>query len=187
MNKPYTTRRLRCLWPLALTALLGFLCPGTMQAQQSVAQLCFGYLSYDSVLVSMPEYATTQHRLQELRNAYESELKRVEDEFNTKYEAFLEGQREFPRTILLKRQNELQEIIQRNVAFKQQSLQELEQAREEAMKPLRAQLDTAIARVAREHGFALVVNTDSHACPWIAPELGEDITAEVQKVLNRKP
>ena len=67
-----------------------------------------GYLSYDSVLTAMPQCAIVEKQLEELTTQYEAELKRVEDEFNQKYEAFLDGRKDFPRTILLKRQTELQ-------------------------------------------------------------------------------
>ena len=155
--------------------------PSSLTHVQSI----IGYLSYDSALVSMPQYAIVQQQMEELRKAYQKEVQRVEEEFNQKYEAFLEGQREFPRTILLKRQNELQELIQRNVAFKQQGQHELQKAEEEAMQPLRQQLTEAIAAVAREHRFALVVNTDSNACPYIDPLISQNIQNEVEEKLRK--
>ena len=142
-----------------------------------------GYLSYDSALTAMPGYALVQARQQKLREAYEAELKRVEEEFNQKYEAFLEGQRDFPRTILLKRQNELQQLLQQNLDFKRQGLQDLQKAEEEAMAPLYEKLNVAIAKVAKGKGLALVVNTDSNACPFIDPEMGVDIQEAVAKTL----
>ncbi len=140
-----------------------------------------GYLSYDSALTAMPGYAMAQAQLKELRQAYEDEMKRVEDEFNRKYEDFLEGQRDFPRTILLKRQTELQEMLQRNIEFKKQGLKELADAETEALAPLREELKAAIAVVAKRKGLALVVNTDSNACPFIDPEMGVDIQKDVQR------
>ena len=144
-----------------------------------LAVVSIGYLSYDSALAAMPGYAMAQARLKELRQAYEKEMKRVEDEFNRKYEDFLEGQRDFPRTILLKRQTELQEMMQRNVEFKRQGLKELADAETEALAPLREELKAAIAVVAKRKGLALVVNTDSNACPFIDPDMGVDIQTEV--------
>lgn len=145
-----------------------------------------GYLSYDSALTSMPDYALLQARMQELRQAYEAELKRVEEEFNQKYEAFLEGQKDFPRTILLKRQTELQQLMQQNLQFKRQGQKELEQAEEEALKPLYEKLNKAIANVAHKKGIALVVNTDSRACPFIDPEMSVDIQEEVASLLTKR-
>ena len=91
----------------------------TAQAQQDTPlQLRFGYLSYDSVLVAMPGYALVKNTLASMRSQYEAEMKRVEQDFNLKYEEFLEGQRDFPETILRKRQTELKELLDRNVSFK---------------------------------------------------------------------
>ena len=147
--------------------------------------LQIGFLSYDKALKDMPDYALVQARQKELRQAYETELKRVEDEFNQKYEAFLEGQRDFPRTILLKRQTELQQLLQQNVEFKRQGLKDLEKAEEEAMAPLHQKLTEAIAKVAKKSSLALVVNTDSRACPFIDPDMGVDLQEEVSKLLRQ--
>lgn len=148
-------------------------------------QIRFGYLSYDSALISMPQYIIAQAKLKELRQAYDKEVKRVEDEFNQKYESFLEGQRDFPRTILLKRQNELQELMQKNLEFKQQGRRDLEQAEAEAIAPLRTQLNEAIASVAHKNRLSLVVNTDSNACPFIEPSQSLNIQEEVINLLKK--
>ena len=144
----------------------------------------FGYLSYDSALRAMPQYAIVRQRLADLRQAYQLELSRVEQEFNEKYEAFLEGQRDFPRTILLKRQTELQQLMQRNVEFKAQGRLDLQKAEEEAMRPLRQRLNEALATLARGRGLALIINTDSNACPFIDPDLGEDVQEAVSILLS---
>ena len=140
----------------------------------AAAQLKIGLVSYSQALQAMPGYALTQQRLAELRAQYDKELKRVEDEFNRKYEEFLDGQKEFPKTILMKRQTELKELMERNVAFKANSLRELADAEVAAMKPLKEQLNRVLAEVAKEHGFVLILNTDADACPYIDPTMGED-------------
>lgn len=154
--------------------------------EESVPVVRFGYLSYDQALKGMKAYVTAQEQLQEQRTAYEAEVKRVEDEFNQKYEAFLEGQNEFPRTILLKRQNELKELMQRNMEFKAQARRDLQTAEEEALKPVRAKLNETLASVAREFGFALIINIDSNACPFIDPTMGKDIQEIVAEYLSKK-
>lgn len=155
------------------------------QAQDNAPALKFGYLSYDLALKSMKEYATVQMRMDSLRSAFNAEMQRVEDEFNRKYEDFLDGQKDFPRTILLKRQTELQEMLQKNVAFKQQSVQEMKDTEAQLMAPLRIHLNEAIATIAREQGLVLVINTDANACPFIEPAMGVDVNELVVKKLNR--
>ena len=144
----------------------------------------FGYLSYEQALKAMPQYAILQKKMADLEAQYQAETKRVEDEFNRKYEEFLEGQREFPKTILQKRQTELQELMEKNIAFKEESRQQLISAEEEMTAPIKARLAEAIARIAKERGLALVVNTDSDACPFIDPTIGEDINTLVQNALK---
>ncbi len=57
----------------------------------AMAQVKFGYLSYDEAIKSMPEYAVMQENINDLRSKYDAEQKRVEEEFNRKYEEFLDG------------------------------------------------------------------------------------------------
>ena len=143
-----------------------------------------GFLSYEAALQSMGEYALVQKQMADLRTQYEAETKRVEDEFNAKYEDFLEGQREFPKTILQKRQTELQELMQKNIEFKQNSIQELAKAEQEAMAPLRIKLIETLGNIGRERGYAFIVDTDQKALPFINPAMGEDINQLVQNALK---
>lgn len=155
------------------------------QAQDNAPALKFGFLSYDLALKSMKDYAAVQMRMDSLRSAFNAEMQRVEDEFNRKYEDFLDGQKDFPRTILLKRQTELQEMMQKNIDFKQQLQRELTDTEAQLMAPLRIHLNEAIATIAREQGLVLVINTDANACPFIEPTVGIDVNELVVKKLNR--
>ena len=146
--------------------------------------LHFGYFSYDAVLKAMPEYAIVQKQLADLRAQYEAEATRAEEDFNTKYEQFLDGQRDFPQTILQKRQSELQELMEKNIAFKAESRRLLAAAEQEAMAPLQQKLQTAVQQIGMERGYAFVLNTDQNACPFINPDMGEDITTAVLDLLK---
>lgn len=161
--------------------------PQTAALREAVIQPVFGYLSYDSALRAMPQLAIVEKQMADLQQAYDAEMKRVEDDFNEKYEAFLEGRKDFPRTILLKRQTELQQLLQRNVEFKEKSRQELAEARRQAMQPLEQRLAEAIATVARNHKIVLVVNTDANACPFIEPTVALDLNDEVLQLLSSTP
>ena len=50
----------------------------------------FGYLSYEEAIRSMPDYPVVRQNLDTLRRQYEDEIRRSEEEFNEKYEAFLD-------------------------------------------------------------------------------------------------
>ena len=164
--------------------ILFFLLLATMPALAQ-SELKFGYLSYNAVMQAMPEYAAMQNSMAELRQKYEAEQKRVEDDFNKKYEEFLDGQKSYPKTILQKRQSELQEMLDKNIAFKKESQRLLSQAEEEAMAPIRVRLAEVLDAIGRERGYAFIVNTDEKATLWLNPSLGEDITATVIAQLQR--
>jgi outer membrane protein len=143
----------------------------------TVVRKAFGFLSYDSVFHSMKEYAQAVKNLKQLRTKYDAEMKRSEDDFNKKYEDFLDGQKDFPQTILLKRQNELQEMMDKNIAFKNEARKLLRDAENDAFTPLQERLSQILITIGREKGFAFILNTDENACPYINPAQGEDITA----------
>ena len=83
----------------------------------------------------MPGYADMQKSLAELKRQYANETKRSEEEFNQKYEAFLEGQKDFAPSILKKRQYELQELLNNSVSFKKEAARLLEQAEADNDQP----------------------------------------------------
>ncbi len=153
-------------------------------AQTSEPVLKFGFLSYEAVLTSMPEYATAEQGMKDLEAQYAAEQKRVEDEFNKKYEEFLDGQRDFPQTILQKRQSELQELLDKNIAFKKEGQRLLAEAREKALLPLKNRLAGALASVGSSKGLAFIVNTDQNALPWLNITMGEDVTDAVNAALK---
>ncbi|MBQ8486666.1 MAG: OmpH family outer membrane protein [Prevotella sp.] len=176
----------------ALTISMSCLAQKTEQADSisqslnsSIPQsLKIGYFSYEQALKSMPDYALAQQSVAELRTKYDDEMKRVEQDFNTKYEEFLDGQRDFPETILRKRQTELKELLERNIAFKNESRRQLALTEAEIMAPLKAKLNDVLEQIGLEHGYACIINTDSNAAPFIHPLMGEDINQTVADALK---
>ncbi len=146
--------------------------------------LRFGYISYKEALKAMPEYNTSLQEIEALKGKYAEELKRVEDEFNVKYEDFLNKQKDFAPSILRKRQAELQDLIKRNVAFKEESQRLLKQAEQESNAVLRTKLNTILTQLGIEHGLAFVLNTDNDAAPYVNKLLGEDLLPFVKEALK---
>ena len=149
------------------------------------SELKFGYLSYNAVLQAMPEYTAMQNDLAQLREKYEAEQKRVENDFNKKYEEFLDGQKSFPKTILQKRQSELQEMLDKSVAFKKESQRLLKQAEEDAIAPVMVRLAETLDTIGKARGYAFIVNIDEKVALWLNPSQGEDITATVIEQLKK--
>lgn len=148
------------------------------------AQTRFGYFSFDNVLKSMPDYVMAQRSIDDLRQKYDAEMKRAEDEFNSKYEEFLDVQKDLVPAILRKRQAELQEMMQKNINFKNESQRLLKQAEADALAPVKNKLYNALTKVGQAQGYAFILNTDGDACPYVNPEMGEDATELIKEALN---
>jgi outer membrane protein len=162
---------------MVLTGLSGY-------AQKENTGMKFAYLSIDSVMQSMEEYAQLQQDMAAMRQQYEAEMKRVEDDFNKKYEEFLDGQKNFPKTILQKRQSELQEMMDKNIAFKKESLRLLDDTEKTQTDVIRMMVEMAVKTLGMQRGYAFILNTDADATPWLNPALGDDITEDVKALLK---
>ena len=154
----------------------------TISAQ---SPLKYGYFSFSEELKAMPGYDISERDMAALRAKYEEEGKRVEDDFNKKYEQFLDGQRDFAPLILQKRQAELQEMMEKNVAFKNESKRLLDQADAESKAALKVRLRAIVARIGAERGYAFILNTDNDAVPYVNNIVGEDINALVKDAVKR--
>lgn len=149
--------------------------------KESISKKRFGYLSYSEVIREMPEYARSQEKLSNLQKQYDEELTRSEKEFNLKFVEFLDGQKNFPENILLKRQKELQDLMEKSLQFKSEVKSLLEQARQELSVPVMEKLNGIIAQVGQKYDLEYVLNTDNNACPYINKDAGMDITELVKE------
>lgn len=146
----------------------------------------FGYLSYEEVLKSMPEYAAAMKNLDELKQSYDQELVRAEQDFSRKFYEFVDGQKDFPENIMLKRQKELQQLMDESVKFKEEARQLLTKSEQELMAPLHARLKEVLLIVGLENNYSFILNTDNNSYPFInATGEGEDCTNLVKERLQK--
>lgn len=150
----------------------------------AMSQIQFGYLSYDSILHEMPAYAQAMAELQTLKSKYEAEALRGEDEFQKKFVDFLQGQKDFPSTIMQKRQAELQTLMDNGVAFRIQVQNLLAQAEKDLVNNVRKELNRAILEVGVEYGYGYILNVDDNSCPYINPIVGVDVSLPVRQKLG---
>ena len=155
--------------------------PFVGQAQQMLPK--FGYFNLSTLMKAVPEYVTAQKNIADLRVKYDAETKRSEDEFNKKYEEFLDGQRDFAPTIMQKRQAELQDMMEKNIAFKKEAQRLLAQAEQDAMAPVKGKVLGAIRKLGQERGYAFILNADGDAVPYIDIAYGDNLNDAVLSLL----
>lgn len=167
---------------LTIFALLFLLlCPWSM-----AQTIKYGKISYEALLREMPEYSLMQSRLGTLRAAYESELRYNEQSFETMFADYLSGQADFAPAILEKRQRDLQEALEKSLAFRAEADSLLRAAEREMLEPVKACLDSIINQVGVERGYEYIINTDSGAFPFVHSSLSEDATPFVRERLNAR-
>ena len=135
------------------------------------AEAHFGYVSYSALMAQMPEYKEAQAQLKVLREKYKAEQDYNDENFHRLFAEFLEGQKDFPEAILLKRQKDLQEAMEKSIAFRHDCDSLLKEAEKELMAPVEAKVKEYLAKVAAENGYFCIFNTDSNALPYFDPEL----------------
>lgn len=153
-------------------------------AVSGMAQSKFGYVSYEELVKSLPEYNIVQGHLDDLQAKYEAEVERSDREFNQKYADFIEGQSQFPDNIRIKRHKELQELMEKSMAFKDEVRCVMRDARHEMMQPLYEKVDEAVMKVCVDGDYDYVLNTDGKAYIAVNPRSGTDITEQVKQELG---
>ena len=161
-----------------LFILLAFVAMGAM------AQSKFGYVSYKELVKSLPEFCIVEAHLDELQAKYEAEIERSDREFNQKYTDFIEEQSQFPDNIRIKRHKELQELMEKAMAFKHEINNAMREARHEMMKPLYEKVDEAVLKVCIDGDYDYILNTDERVYIAVNPKNGVDVTSLVKRELN---
>ncbi len=171
---------------VALLLLVLSFAHGTAQSTGDTTQTAprYGLLAYDSLLRTMPEYIEVQEKLQQLRAQYDSEVAYNESDFKRQFTEFLQGQKDFPQSILLKRQRDLQDAMNKGIAFRHDADSLLAAARIDMERPVRQLLDDAIRRAGRERGYQCIVNSEVNALPYVQDALAEDAVPYVQNQLT---
>lgn len=147
------------------------------------SQVKYGTLRYDSVLRAQPEYVEAQARIADLRAKYEAEAAYNETTFRRMFAEFLQGQKDFPQNIMLKRQRDLQDEMEKGLAFRREADSLLRQAESDMLVPVRTRLDAAIRAVGLEHGYECIVDKDAGTHLFLHPAVTEDATPFVLEKL----
>ena len=143
----------------------------------------FGYISYSQVMAEMVEYKDAMLKLKNLRKKYEDEATYNETTFKRQFAEYLQGQKDFPQNIMLKRQRDLQEELEKSLAFRQDAEEQLKKAEAELLAPVKARLNEAIILVGGKLELDYVFNIDNHALPYINPKKVVDVTSFVKQHL----
>ena len=168
---------------IAILALV-VLTAGGLKAQQKI-----GHVNSSELLQSMPEMKQADENFNTLRDTKLKELEAMDQERQTKiatyqekYKTLSEANKEAVGKELEALGQEIETMAQRIDELNQKAQEELTAKREELYQPVLAKADSAVKAVAKEQGFAYVLDVANQAVIYF--EGGEDITPLVKTKLG---
>ena len=145
----------------------------------TMAQLKFGHVNSQEVIIAMPEFTKAQSDLEALAKQYQTEMDNGEAELNKKYQEYLQQADSLPKNIADRRQKEIQDMAQRQQQFQQEASQAMQQAQEEALTPIYKKVQDAITAVGDAEGVIYIFDLARTSIPYVGSQ-SIDLTAKVK-------
>jgi len=142
-----------------------------------------GHVNSTEIIAAMPELADAQKSLEAKEAEYKKEVEQMQQELQTRYQAFQEKANMLGEASRNKEMMELQDLdsrVQKFVEFSRQALQEEQQ---KLMQPIQEKVMKAIEAEAKAKGLSYVL--DQQAMLYVGKD-AVDITPAVKKALGLK-
>lgn len=142
-----------------------------------------GHVNSSEIIAAMPELAEAQKSLEAKEAEYKTEVEQMQQELQTRYQAFQEKANMLGEAARNKELMELQDLdsrVQKFVEFSRQALQEEQQ---KLMQPIHEKVMKAIETEAKAKGLSYVL--DQQAMLYIGKD-AVDLTPAVKKALGLK-
>lgn len=177
---------LACVSLLAAAQDLELQLPLDNAPTQAAQEIRIGVLDIKAVFQALPETAQLQNQLDLLQATYQSELLKLEDEYQSKVSTFLADRDRLPQNIQDARIQEIDQLQLRVQAMRSEAAEDLEHKQTSLTEPLRIRVKEAIGNVCEQMGLAYVLDITSDAVLYVSPSRTVNIYNEVLEALNKK-
>ena len=150
---------------------------GVATAQSNIA-----HIDTQALIEAMPEMKAAQSQLEKLQKTYDTEIKTLMKEVETKAQQYGNEQDSKTEEENIKRVQEIQGMQNNIAAYREQALKDLQQKEVDLFQPILDKAKTAIEKVGRAQGFQYVI--DSSAGNGVLLAEGKDLLADVKKELG---
>ena len=148
----------------------------------SIDNANFGYVDTKRIMEFMPEYKEAQLEVNKLKERYEIELKRMQDDLQAKSELFDREQESLSNTKRQLRQQELENLyvsIQEAYLKNQQSLSDFHKTK---MQAIQEKILSTIKYIGVSGEYAIIMENES--MPFINTSCSDDVTDKVKAKLG---
>ena len=161
---------------IIICAICGF---STANAQK------FGHVNSQEIMQLMPEFTKARTEIEELTKQYEADLKSMQDEYQKKGQEYEKLPASTPANIKQRREQELQEMMQKIQQTYQDNQQALQKEYQDRMQTISTKIVEAIKAVGQAGEYVYIMDLSS-GIPYISTTLSKDVTADVKAKLGLK-
>jgi outer membrane protein len=147
------------------------------------AQDKIAYFNPAEIYAIMPEVKQMQDSLQKVQTEVQAELQIMKDEYNKKYQAFMNESEGLIESIKIRRMNEISDLEQRAQLFQEDASQRLMQTQQSLAEPIQKKVHDALQAVGAANNFLYILDASLNIAPYISPN-AIDATPLVQKQLK---
>jgi len=148
------------------------------------AQTKIGYINFDQLVQLMPDTKVIQGQLETYNKQFQDQYTAMTTEYQSKGQAYEAQRATMTDAVRTAKEAELQDLQKRIQAFQTDAQQKVQVKTSELSKPLFDKLRAAAAQVAKEKGYAYVIN--SAQTDLIVSPPGDDLLADVKAKLGVK-
>ena len=159
---------------LLIAAILILGASNTMNAQAKVA-----HVDVSEIMSKMPAMLDAQNQLQKLSGTYDTEYKKMVDEYQVKIKKYEAEAATVTEAVNGERSKEVQDMQKRIVDFRDTAQKELQKKEQDLTKPLIEKVRASIQKVGKAKGYQYVLNGSE-----LLLADGPDLTADVKKDLG---
>lgn len=164
---------------IIILAALFFGLSSTAMAQQKI-----GHINADELVGMMPEAKLAEEELRKYSEQLQKDLTDMETELQTRIAAFRDNEQMMTTVTRESKAKEIQQLQMRIQEFSQLAQQDLQNKQVELLGPIFEKASKAIEDVAREKGFAYILDSSQSKAVVVFAEGGEDIMPLVKAKLG---
>lgn len=142
------------VFKVALVAVCMMLMGNFAKAQSKI-----GYIAFDQIVQLLPEFKTVQTQLTAYQKTWTDNLQGLQTELQNKGQDYQAKQATMTDAVRSTKQAELQDLQKRLQDQSTNAQQQVEAKGQELYKPLIDKMRATVAGVAKEKGYAYVLNT----------------------------
>lgn len=148
------------------------------------AQQKIGYINSEELIMAMPEAKKADADITAYAKTFQDQLQAMQKELETKYKAYEAGVKTMTEAMKDVKEKELTDLQNRIQSVQQGAEEKIAAKRQDMLKPITEKADAAIQAVAKEKGYAYILDANAGGIIYAQPS--DNILPEVKAKLGIK-